>query len=128
MRVTTYKTLINENFFPVMFKEGAVNYKTDNLYTPKSIVQMMNDIFKMNIQSEEYLYELCFTSKMRLIGVFEIAHGTIDHIQISPREIFQKALMCGAARSFWFIIIHLAILLRAKLIFAQQNGSMMQES
>ena len=103
MRVTTYKTLINENFFPVMFKEGAVNYKTDNLYSPKSIVQMMNDIFKMNIQSEEYLYELCFTSKMRLIGVFEIAHGTIDHIQISPREIFQKALMCGAAR---VVLVH----------------------
>lgn len=96
MRVVNYGTLLDENYFPVMFKEKAVNYKADNLYTAKSIVLMMNDIFKMDVRSEEYLYELCFTAKMKLLGVFEIAHGTINHIQISPREIFQKALLCGA--------------------------------
>lgn len=97
MRVINYKTLLDENYFPVMFKEKAVNYKTDNLYTAKSIALMMNDIFKMDVQSEEYLYELCFTTKMKLLGVFEIAHGAINNVQISPREIFQKALLCGAS-------------------------------
>lgn len=103
MRVVNYGTMLDENFYPVMYKEKAVNYKTDNLNTPKSIVLMMNEVFKMDKQSEEYLYELCFTIKMKLLGVFEIAHGTINHVEISSREIFQKALLCGAAM---VVLIH----------------------
>lgn len=97
MKVTIYNTLLNENFYPVMFKEKAVNYKAINLNAPEKIVNMMNDVFKSNMQSEEYLYELCFTTKMHLIGVFEVSHGSINQTMICSREIFQKALLCGAA-------------------------------
>lgn len=96
MRVTTYKTLLDENLFPVMVKEGAVNYGQVNFSIPCEIVRMMNDIFRMDVQSEEYMYELCFTTKMKLIGIFEIAHGTVNLAPVNPREIFQKALICGA--------------------------------
>lgn len=103
MRVTIYNTLLNDNYYPAMFKESAVNYKAVNLNTPEIIVKMMNDIFKSNMRSEEYLYELCFTTRMNLIGVFEVSHGSISQTMICEREISQKALLCGAAS---IVLVH----------------------
>ena len=39
---------------------------------------------------------MCFNSKCRLLGIFEISHGTVNMSVCSPREIFQKALLCNA--------------------------------
>lgn len=103
MRITKYKTMLEENGYPELFREKSVNYGEWEYKNPESIVYMMNDVFRLDRQSEEYFYEICFSSKMKLIGVFEISHGTIDCTHASPREVFQKALICGASR---IVLIH----------------------
>ena len=32
-----------------------------------------------------------------MIGVFELSHGTVDSSLITSREVFMKALLCGAS-------------------------------
>ena len=35
--------------------------------------------------------------KCKILGMFEISHGTACHSFCEPREIFMKALLCGAS-------------------------------
>lgn len=57
----------------------------------------------MNKQTEEYLYMLALNTKGKPLGVFEISHGTVDSTFCNPREIFIKALLCGASG---IVIVH----------------------
>lgn len=103
MRITKYSTLLDDNGFPGLFKEKAVNYGKHKFVNAGEIASMMNNVFQLDRKTEEFLYELCFDTKMKLLGVFEISHGTINCTVSSPREVFQKALLCGAAA---LVIVH----------------------
>ena len=104
VRITQYKTIKDEIQQISLIKESAVNYPTsEKMDKPQIIVKMMNTVFQSDIQTEEYLHMLCFDSAMHLIGVFEISHGTVNASLVSPREIFQKALLCNAVQ---IILVH----------------------
>ena len=46
---------------------------------------------------------LCMNTKNRIIGVFEISHGTVNSSVVGAREIFQKALLANAVH---IILMH----------------------
>lgn len=96
-KIVQYKTIKDNNGLPALHVIKEYGYAEEEFNTPSKIVTMMNEVFQADRQTEEYFYEACFTTKMELIGVFEIAHGTIDRALTSPREVMQKALLCGAA-------------------------------
>lgn len=98
MRITKYNTILNSDKHCELIKEKSVNYQYDgNFSNPQSIYNMLCDVFKHNRQTEEYLYLLCFNTKCRLLGVFEVSHGTVNASLCNTREIFQKALLCNAS-------------------------------
>lgn len=97
MRIIKYTSLLDDNRYPQLFMEKAVNYADFSFKHPESIVKMMNDVFQMDRQTEECFYELCFSTDMKLIGVFEVFRGTVNNTLANPREVFQKALLCGAS-------------------------------
>ena len=41
----------------------------------------------------------CFalTTKGRILGTFEVSHGTVDSSLVQPREILMKLLLIGAS-------------------------------
>lgn len=96
MRITTYKTKLNEDKHNILVKEKSTNYNTEGLTSPESIFNMMNKVFDMQNLAEEYLYMIACNSKQKVLGVFEISHGTVNASLINPREIFIRALLCGA--------------------------------
>lgn len=99
MRVTKYKIELNQNRHNVIVKDDAVNYQnvTNKFDSPEAVVQLMNDCFRLSSQAEEYVYMLAFDTKCHLLGVFEVTHGTVNASMISPREIYVRALLCGAS-------------------------------
>lgn len=97
MRITKFKTQKDENGLAYLVKEQATNYQCDNLPNPASIAIMLTSVFHLDQETEEYLYLLCFNTKMKLLGVFEVSHGTVNASLASPRVIFQKALLCNAS-------------------------------
>ncbi len=97
MRITTYKTELDEKQHNILIKEKSYNYPTESLCNPQDVVDMLNDVFRLNRQAEEYIYMIALNTKGRPLGIFEISHGTVNQSICNPRDIFIKALLCGAS-------------------------------
>ena len=104
MRITTYTTRIKDNL-NVLVKERAFNYKTQNshLDSAEKIAKMMCDVFELHLLAEEYVYLLALDTKCRVLGIFEVGHGTVNACLLHTREIMIRNVLCGASA---FIVIH----------------------
>lgn len=98
MRITTYRTELNEDQHNVLVKENSCNCPVDSLSNPQSITEVLNTVFRLNKQAEEYVYMIALNTRNKPLGVFEISHGDVNQSICNPREIFIKALLCGATR------------------------------
>lgn len=98
MRINKYRTELNGDQHNILVKESSCNYsKTENLDNPGKICNMLNDLFRLNMQAEEYIYMIALNTKQKVLGVFEISHGTVNASILNPRDVFIKALLCGAS-------------------------------
>lgn len=103
MRINCYTTEMNSDKIPALIKEKGFNYSAETLTHPDEIAKFMNDAFHLNKRTEEYLYMISFNTKMKINGVFEISHGTVNASLCSPREVYIKALLTGAA---YIVMVH----------------------
>lgn len=107
MRIPVYKTIFdktNDNK-PILVKEKGFLYQTSDtgLCSPKQIVDMMQSVFRLELEMEEHVYMLAFSSPMKVLGIFHISKGTANASLLSPREIYLKSLIIGASQ---IIICH----------------------
>lgn len=103
MRITTYKTMIDENRKNILIKDKSTNYPVKSLDSPKFIAQMMCDVFSLDKMAEEYLYMISFDTKCHVTGVFEVSHGTVSSTIVGIRELFVRILLCGGCS---FALVH----------------------
>lgn len=97
MRVNCYLTEMNNDKIPTLVKEKGFNYSYEALATPNEITKFMNDVFHLDKRTEEFVYMISFNTKMKINGVFEISHGVVNASLCSPREVYIRALLTGAA-------------------------------
>ena len=99
MRITKYSVMLDKDtMLNKLVKESSTNYSMcSNFNSPELIVNMLNDIYKLSEKAEEFVYMLAFNTKQKLLGVFEVSHGTVKASLLNPREIFIRALLCGAS-------------------------------
>lgn len=97
MRITKYRTELNEDLHNVLVKENSCNYATENLNSPQAITDMLNSVYRANRQAEEHVYMIAFNTKNKVLGVFEVSHGTVNASICNPRDLYIKALLCGAS-------------------------------
>ena len=96
MVVYAYNTYLNDSGVPYLEKEKGFRIDGRRKFChPDDIVEF---ICQIGIQrcAEEHTYILCLDTSNHIIGCFEVSHGTVDTAVLSPREIFQKALLIGA--------------------------------
>lgn len=104
MRITKRNLLLNDDHTVTIIKEYSKNYQTNlELNCAENIMQLMNNVFKLNKQPEEYMYLITLTTKNKSIGFFEISHGTHNATTAGIREIFIRALLSNAAS---IILVH----------------------
>lgn len=103
MRIIKYRAELDSKRHNILVKESAVNYACGSLDNSSVIVQMFNDVFVLNTMAEEYVYLTAFSAAYRILGVFEVSHGTVRTATASPREIFIRLLLSGAS---CFVICH----------------------
>ena len=104
MRICQYNVALDDTGRSTLVKESSQNYPAlDRLNSPGKVDQVMRDAFRLHARAEEYLYLVCTNTKGRPVGFFEIAHGTCHTMLVSPREIFVRALLCGASA---ILVIH----------------------
>ncbi len=104
MRVTEYKMMLDGDRKNMLVKERSTYCKQiDSLRSPETVTWMMNTVVHAEELAEEHVWLLAMNVKGKLIGMFEVAHGTVDGCMLSPREVFTRACVCGAAK---IIIVH----------------------
>lgn len=104
MRITCYKAMLDDDRKNILVKESSGNYpEIREIKSPWKVTEMLNQVFQAEKQAEEHTYLIATDTKMKIIGVFEVAHGIVDASLLNPREIFVRLCLCGAAT---FIISH----------------------
>ena len=104
-RMTKYTTKLTENKRVVLEKEVSVN-RPDLSYkitSPGDAVIIGREFMRIHEKPEEYMYMICMNTKNNVIGVFEISHGTVNASLVTPREVYQKALLANATS---IIVMH----------------------
>lgn len=97
MRITKYRIEQDESRKNVLVKEKSSNYAADELCNPQKVVNMLNALFNLDRMAEEYVYLVAMDTRCKPIGVFEVSHGGVSLTVCSPREIYIRALLCGAS-------------------------------
>lgn len=98
--VFKYKALKSKTGVPMLVKEKEYKFN-DKLDDLLKVTDFLRNQLQMDKELEEYMYEICFDTKLQPIAIFEISHGDLSSTNASPREIYQKSLLCNAA----FILI-----------------------
>ena len=96
MSIVTYRTELDDMQHNILVKEQSIGYAVERFNQPKQIAEMLIDVFRINKQAEEYLYMLALNADGMILGAFELSHGTVNYTVCNPRDIFIKALLCGA--------------------------------
>ena len=98
VRMTKYTTKLTENKRVVLEKEVTTNCPglAYAIRSPEDAVNVGKEYMRIHEEPEEYMYMICMNTKNRIIGVFEISHGTVNASLVTPREVFQKALLANA--------------------------------
>ncbi|MCD8324500.1 MAG: JAB domain-containing protein [Clostridiales bacterium] len=85
---------------PLLVKEETYPYNSDSVHSPDAVVKMLNACMGLETRAEEYAYMVAVDSACHVLGIFEVAHGTVNSALIGMREIFIRALLSGAAAIF----------------------------
>lgn len=98
VRMTKYKTKLTENKRVVLEKEVSTNCPDLSyaIKSPDDAVNIGKSFMHIHEEPEEYMYMICMNTKNKIIGVFEISHGSVNSSIVSPREVYQKALLANA--------------------------------
>lgn len=99
MRVNKYSCLLDEIRIPYLVKEEGRTYRTDaaEIREPSEMAALLNNLCHAGDLPEEHVWLLCFDVAQRMIGFFEVSHGTKAFSVFDPATIFQRALLCGAS-------------------------------
>lgn len=90
------ETYLDPDRIPVMEKH-LVSEKKLQVSSPSKVFEMLNQYFRLGYRTEEYIYMVALDTKSNIIGVFELSHGSVNSSICNNREIFMKALICGAS-------------------------------
>lgn len=111
MKVIKYRVLLDEENKNILVKESAQLYASEKgqMNTPAQIVHLCNDVLQANRLAEEHLWLLAFNTKNKLLGLFEISHGTVNGSLITPREIFVRLFCAELSDLCWYTTIRVGI-------------------
>jgi len=97
-RLTTYNVRFDERRVGVLVKEGAINYNDSTVVDcPEKVVKILTDVFDAKNLAQEHFWMIALDGGRKIIGLFVVSIGTLTESLVHPREVFQRALLAGAA-------------------------------
>ena len=99
MKKSFMRMKIDADGIPYLAEDGR-SYVIDRRLTwadSPSKVYKLAQTLGVTDDAEESVYMLCLDIQLKAIAVFEVTHGCLNASLMNPREVFQRALMCGAA-------------------------------
>lgn len=88
-----------------LVKEKTFKYAVElkQIVCVENAVDILNNGINLSMKSEEYLYMICLNTKNKVLGIFEVSHGSLNSSVVHPREVFKRAVMLNSAN---IIIAH----------------------
>ena len=74
-----------------------------SICNPSKIVSLLNEVFNVEHLLTENVFLLAATTKLDVVGIFNISHGGLDYATIDMRVLFSNLLLCGASS---FAVVH----------------------
>lgn len=104
MKIQKCSVVLDGDCKNILVEDFSEDYKgVKNLDRPEEIVKVMNEVFHLSDKAEEYIYLICMTASCKPICFFEVGHGTHNGAMVGVREIFIRALLCGASH---IVLVH----------------------
>ena len=98
VRVNTYRAELNADRLPSLVKESGKNYEIPRVIdSQEKAVMVFNEVLNLSNRAEEVLSMLALDNSRKIIGVFLVSQGTLGWSLVHPREIYKRALLCGAS-------------------------------
>ena len=99
-----YEMRMRENRLPYLASVGETKITDAETHeNPRKMSNIVRSVYHVERLPEEYVYLMTFDTKLHLIGVFELSHGTSRESVLSPSQIMQRVFLCGAST---FCIAH----------------------
>lgn len=95
MTIIDFNERLNERRLPILAENKRYNHESA-ITCPADLADLCADTIGLRNATEEYFYLLAFDTKLRLIGVSEIAHGSKASCYVDMKIVFERALMLGA--------------------------------
>lgn len=102
MKITNYE-LVLENDRNVLAELSCIEYKNNIMNEPEKIDDLFRNEYKLSVLAEEKFYMIALNTKGKVLGVFELANGTVNYCLINIRGLLIRALLIGAVN---IITIH----------------------
>lgn len=104
MAIKTYELILDtETKHTSLQVKDSFSYGSEYFTTPLSVFTLMTEVFHLDTKADEYVYLGAFDNKMKLMGIFEVSHGTGNASLLDPRGVYMRALQIGASR---IMLIH----------------------
>lgn len=103
MKIRKYTTKLDTNKHNCLEEVSCTEVTDRDMRYPAAIAAALNDAYDLEHMAEEYLYMIAFSISGDVLGIFEVSHGVVSQSIASPREIFIRALLSGAA---YIVLVH----------------------
>ena len=94
-KVGKYKVELDADRHPFLVKEVEYNYISDKLDNCEKAAEFLNYNCHLSSAAEEFVYMIALDVKLRPLGIFEVAHGTVSESILSPRELLLRVVLAG---------------------------------
>ncbi len=104
MKIQKFSVVLDGDGRNILEEDYSRDYNgSDRLDTPAKIVAVMEEVFRLSDRAEEYMYLICMNAGCKPVCLFEVSHGTHDSALVGIREIFVRAMLCGASD---IVVVH----------------------
>jgi DNA repair protein RadC len=99
MNINTYNIRFNDDRIGELVKENTFAYSTDEtiIDTQERAVKIIESLWDASNLAQEHVWLLALDGARRVSGAFVVTVGTLMSSLVHPREIFQRAILAGAA-------------------------------
>jgi len=99
MNINTYNIRFNSDRIGQLVKEETYAYSSDVavINTPEKAAELIETIWSGSQLAQEHFWLLTLDGARKVSGAFTVTVGTLTASLVHPREVFQRAILAGAA-------------------------------
>ena len=97
--IKKYRLELDDEKHPILVEEAEYPYAKP-LDNPEDVAALCNSVCRLQHMAEEYVIMVAVNVRRKVLGIFEISHGSVAKSMCNTRESFIRALAVGASGIF----------------------------